>query len=59
MRPRSPRFPRQWREAEVQGRPVFTTGEPTSEALAGGRLVLVWDSGWRKLWRVERLAGAP
>ena len=53
---RAPRFRRMWAEAEAAGRPVYMTRQPEPAALEGGHAELVWDSGWRQLWRVERAA---
>ena len=55
---RAPRFRRMWAEAEAAGRPVYMTRQPEAGALEGGRAELVWDSGWRQLWRLERVSGA-
>lgn len=54
---RAPRFRRMWREAEAAGRPVYFTHPPEPAALEGARTELVWDSGWRQLWRIERSGG--
>ncbi len=54
--PRAPRLTRLWREARLAGRPVFTTGVPELNALPGARVVPVWHSAWRGLWRVESAA---
>jgi len=56
---RAPRFRRMWAEAETAGRPAYMTRQPEPAALEGGRAELVWDSGWRQLWRLERVAVPP
>jgi hypothetical protein len=48
-----------WADAEAAGRPAYFTRQPEPAALEGGRAELVWDSGWRQLWRLERASVPP
>jgi hypothetical protein len=57
--PASPRFSRMWRGAESAGRPVYLTRPPTPDMPQGARAELVWDSGWRRLWKLPQAASAP
>lgn len=53
----APRVQRFWMLAHAEGRPVYTTYEPSAELLAGGTAEIVWHDARGTLWRLRTPAG--